>query len=414
MGTNGPFTMRGSVVTLCHQGEALIRWSYWSLRQRGATAKPAPVSVTVRAVSTADGSHVTVRENTSSDSTSADVALDDRGAISAPARTVLAAVTAVAIVAVVGIVGWLSLPPAALAATCAVGATVFLDRIERRRGSRHRHPTSGTILPPLSEELSRSIEQGQLVLHYQPKADLETGAVTGAEALVRWNHPTLGMLAPDDFIPLAEENGFIAELGAWVLAEACAQTMRWEGLLSRDFTMSVNLSPRQFQLHEVDDVVVATLRSSGLAPSRLELELTEGQALHQRNHVNRSLSRLVELGVRCSIDDFGTGYSGLSHLSDLPVTGLKIDKSFVQAIDSTTDRAPIIRAVVALAADLSLDVVAEGVETQHQLEFLRRNGCHEAQGFHLGRPVPADQFEILLLLDRSTRSAAHDRLAERA
>lgn len=303
-----------------------------------------------------------------------------------------------------------------LAAGCGIGVAIVLDGVTRRRGADHparRPDTRPTGRERLVADLHRAVERDELVLHYQPKTELCSGTITGAEALLRWNHPVLGPLQPEEFIPLAEESGTIAELGAWVLEQACRQSQEWEPLVAPDFTMAVNLSPRQFELQQVDELVHATLAATRLPASRLELELTEGHALHEREHVSRSLGRLVDHGIRCSIDDFGTGYSGLRHLGSLPVTGLKIDKSFVQEIRSATDRAPIIRAVIALAADLNLDVVAEGVETTCQLEFLRRAGCHEAQGFHLGRPVPADQFEILLLLDRSRRGRpAADGVAE--
>jgi EAL domain-containing protein (putative c-di-GMP-specific phosphodiesterase class I) len=333
-------------------------------------------------------------------------------------RALLAGTAAIAIAAIVHLAADLPAESAVVAVGCGMGAAITVDRFDRQNQRAWAVQAGGltaTAPDTLVAELRHAIARDQLVLHYQPKADLRTGAITGAEALVRWNHPTLGELPPDDFIPLAEESGLIAEIGTWVLQQACGQSKAWDDLLPADFTVAVNLSPRQFHLQRVDEVVLGALRATGLAACRLELELTEGHALHQRDDVTRSLSRLVDLGVRCSIDDFGTGYSGLSHLSQLPVTGLKIDKSFVQEIHTTTDRAPIIRAVIALAGDLRLDVVAEGVETQCQLEFLRSNGCHEAQGFYLGRPVPADEFEILLLLDRSSRHTQRgDELAEPA
>jgi diguanylate cyclase (GGDEF)-like protein len=252
----------------------------------------------------------------------------------------------------------------------------------------------------LESDLHRAIERNELVVHYQPKVDLRTGQITGAEALVRWDHPRLGVLPPDHFIPLAEESGFILPLGEWVLEEACRQAKRWQDLGFPGFSVAVNLSPRQFQMQQVSDVVASVLRRTELAPERLEVEVTEGLALHEPDEVTSTLTDLQAMGVRCSIDDFGTGYSGLSYLDRFPVSGLKIDKCFVQAIEAPGGEAPIVRAVIAMAKGLLLDVVAEGVETDAQLEFLRANGCDQIQGFLFSQPVPAHEFEVLLMLER--------------
>jgi EAL domain-containing protein (putative c-di-GMP-specific phosphodiesterase class I) len=246
------------------------------------------------------------------------------------------------------------------------------------------------------------VHHGEFTVEYQPLVDLAEGSILGAEALVRWNHPRLGLLAPEHFIPLAEESGFILELGEWVLERACEQAARWQDLAPADFAVAVNLSPRQFELQQVDDVVASVLSRTGLPSHRLELEVTERLALHEPGEVTATLSRLREMGVRCSIDDFGTGYSALSYLDRLPVSGLKIDKTFVQSITSLSTAAPVVRAVIALARDLGLDVVAEGVETEPQLAFLLSHGCDHVQGFLLGRPVPATEFEVLLMLERVT------------
>jgi EAL domain-containing protein (putative c-di-GMP-specific phosphodiesterase class I) len=315
-------------------------------------------------------------------------------------RAAMSTVLAVALLGTIHAVSPAPAGSAVLAAGCGIATAVAVEHLSRRRSD--TSPAVATLAEQtmrdrLAADLVHAVARRELVLHYQPKADLTTGAIAGAEALVRWNHPVLGQLQPEDFIPLAEETGAIAELGAWVLERACRQARAWEPLVGQDFTMAVNLSPRQFQFQPVDEIVLSTLRSTGLPASRLELELTEGHALHQRDDVSRTLQRLVGRGVRCSIDDFGTGYSGLRQLESLPVTGVKIDKSFVREIRTATDRAPIIRAVIALAADLDLDVVAEGVETSDQLEFLRAVGCHQAQGYRLGAPVPAETFEQLLL-----------------
>jgi EAL domain-containing protein (putative c-di-GMP-specific phosphodiesterase class I) len=295
---------------------------------------------------------------------------------------------------------------AAASGAASVLAADRLRRLVRRTASRGGRPTRQTPAGPstnkLERDLRRSIERDELVLHYQPQGDLRTGSITGAEALVRWNHPRLGLLAPEHFIPLAEESGFILELGEWVLERACEQAARWQDLAPADFAVAVNLSPRQFELQQVDDVVASVLSRTGLPSHRLELEVTERLALHEPGEVTATLSRLREMGVRCSIDDFGTGYSALSYLDRLPVSGLKIDKTFVQSITSLSTAAPVVRAVIALARDLGLDVVAEGVETEPQLAFLLSHGCDHVQGFLLGRPVPATEFEVLLMLERVT------------
>jgi diguanylate cyclase (GGDEF)-like protein len=259
----------------------------------------------------------------------------------------------------------------------------------------------------LESELHDAISRDELVLHYQPKVELRSGQITGAEALVRWQHPRLGLLGPDRFVPLAEDSGFILELGEWVLEQACQQALAWQQMGFPDFSVAVNLSPRQFQLQRVEDVVASVLRRTELAPGLLELEVTESLAMQDPEEVTASLADLRSLGVRCSIDDFGTGYSGLSYLDRFPVSGLKIDKSFVQAIERPSGEAPIVRAVIAMAKGLLLDVVAEGVETESQLSFLRTNGCDQIQGFLFSRPVPVEEFQVLLMLERVAPPAGY-------
>lgn len=248
----------------------------------------------------------------------------------------------------------------------------------------------------LESQLHTAIEHGELRLHYQPKIHLPTGRVMGMEALLRWEHPELGLLQPADFVPLAEESGLIVPVGEWALHEACRQNQEWVRAGFEPLVVAVNLSLRQFQHQRIEDVTARILRSTGLDPCLLELEVTESLAMHDPEAVRATLLDLRELGVTCSIDDFGTGYSGLSHLTGFAIDKLKIDKSFVATID--TDReAPIVVAVVALARGLGLEVVAEGVETTEQLERLRELGCDEMQGFLFSRPVPAEHFEQLLM-----------------
>lgn len=251
----------------------------------------------------------------------------------------------------------------------------------------------------LERDLRLAIGRGEMVVHYQPKGDLRLDRITGAEALIRWNHPRLGTLQPDSFIPMAEECGLIGELGEWVLDQACRQAVEWQDRCS-SFVMAVNLSPRQFQLQRVDEMVARVLGRTGLAPHRLELEVTETLALEPIEHVTVCLSNLRAMGVRCSLDDFGTGYCGLGYLDQYPISGIKIDRRFLDAARTPGGEAPMVRAIIAMAKDLQLDVIAEGVETASQLAFLRDNGCDQIQGFLLSEPVSTLDFEILLLLDQ--------------
>jgi diguanylate cyclase (GGDEF)-like protein len=250
----------------------------------------------------------------------------------------------------------------------------------------------------LESQLHGAIERGELRLHYQPKIHLPTGRVMGMEALLRWEHPELGLLQPSSFIALAEESGLIVPVGEWALEEACRQNQAWVVAGFEPLVVAVNLSLRQFQQQRIGDVTARILRTTGMDPALLELEVTESLAMQDPEEICATLLDLRELGVSCSIDDFGTGYSGLSHLAGFPVDKLKIDKSFVATID-THREAPIVVAVVALAHGLGLEVVAEGVETAEQLERLQELGCDEMQGFLFSRPVTADRFEQLLMLE---------------
>ena len=259
----------------------------------------------------------------------------------------------------------------------------------------------------------------ELRLLYQPKVDLKSGKVMGAEALMRWEHPEMGMISPADFIPIAEENGLIVELGEWALVTACNQLSHWERAGFSDLTISVNLSPRQFQLQCISDVVASVLRLTGVNPNRLELELTESLALQDPQVVSATLTDLRAMGVECSIDDFGTGWSGLSYLSHFPISALKIDKSFVQAIvedehgpQQTGNQASIVLAIIAMAKGLNLRVIAEGVETPAQLYFLLRNGCDQMQGNLFSPPVTAERFEQLVMLESVAGGEGRLRLAD--
>jgi diguanylate cyclase (GGDEF)-like protein len=244
----------------------------------------------------------------------------------------------------------------------------------------------------LESDLHRALELGQFELYYQPRVNTATGAVRGAEALIRWIHPDRGMIAPDEFIPVAEECGLIGPIGEWVLREACRQARAWQDGEVGRLRISVNLSPLQFRQSSIIQVVRDALSQSGLAANCLELELTESAVMSDPEESIAILEQLSATGVLVSVDDFGTGYSSMSYLSRFPIDILKIDRIFISEIASRSEDASIVRAIVSLAHSLKLKVVAEGVETQAQLEFLKSLGCDEYQGYAFSRPVPAAAF----------------------
>jgi diguanylate cyclase (GGDEF)-like protein/PAS domain S-box-containing protein len=252
----------------------------------------------------------------------------------------------------------------------------------------------------IEADLRRALERDEFVLHYQPQLSLKTGQIIGMEALVRWNHPTQGMIAPTRFIGLAEDMGLIIPIGAWVLRTACLQTMAWQRAGWPALRVAVNLSPRQFTQQTLVQSITDLLRETGMAPQLLELELTEGTVMNDVDSAIEILRGLKALGVHISIDDFGTGYSSLSYLRRFPIDVLKIDQSFVRELTIDADDAAIVRAVVTLAHSLRLQVIAEGVENDAQLDFLRAEGCDLMQGYYYSPPVDAKQFEHLLRQDR--------------
>ena len=245
-------------------------------------------------------------------------------------------------------------------------------------------------------DLHRALSGGELVLHYQPKWSVKTGEIVGVEALVRWDHPTRGLLMPAEFISIAEETGLIKQLGEWVLAEACNQTVRWRDNLGVSLTAAVNLSGIQLDSPDLPGTVSEILRSSGAHPEDLWLEVTEGSLLGEGSAPAVRLGAIRELGVRISIDDFGTGYSSLAYLRTLPIDEIKIDRSFITDIANDELAGAIVDSVVKLGHALGLVVIAEGVESAEQLEQLRRSECDLAQGFHLGKPQPADELTHLI------------------
>lgn len=243
--------------------------------------------------------------------------------------------------------------------------------------------------------LHRALENKELELYYQPQIDITTGMIFAVESLVRWEHPTLGQISPEKFVPVAEESSLIDHIGQWILEEACNSAARWGEIGLPEINVAVNLSPRQFQksVHLTDNVSRA-LRSSGLAPERLELELTESLALEKPEQVNETLVRFREMGIRTAIDDFGVGHTGLDYLDRIEVDTLKIDRSFINRIGETG--APLVTAVISLAKGLDLDVIAEGVETRAQVNFLKSHGCRYMQGFLFSKPLTGAQLEQVL------------------
>ncbi|MES2315875.1 MAG: EAL domain-containing protein [Pseudomonadota bacterium] len=244
--------------------------------------------------------------------------------------------------------------------------------------------------------LRNALERNEFVLHYQPQVNLASGQVVGMEALIRWQHPELGVVAPNRFVSVAEETGLIVPIGAWVMRTACAQNKAWQDAGLGQLRVAVNLSARQFGAANLLEDIAAVLEHTGLAPELLEIELTESLFMSDVTLAVETLHGMKALGVNLSIDDFGTGYSSLSYLSRFPIDVLKIDRSFVSDITRDASDAAIVASIIALAHNLKLDVIAEGVETAEQLDYLRRHRCDEMQGYYFSQALAADDFEQLL------------------
>lgn len=242
----------------------------------------------------------------------------------------------------------------------------------------------------LVQDMRMALERRELTLQYQPKLTAPNGPIVGVEALVRWMHPTRGLISPDQFIPLAEKTGLIVPIGDWILDEACRQMRAWRNEGRPEWTMAVNLSALQFRHASLIATVRDTLARHGLEPCCLTLEVTESTAMRDADASLQILEQLHDMGVRISIDDFGTGYSSLLYLKRLPASELKIDRGFIRDLSRDTEDAAIVSAIVALGRTLNLNIVAEGVETATQQEFLTRLGCNSLQGFLLGRPMSAE------------------------
>jgi diguanylate cyclase (GGDEF)-like protein/PAS domain S-box-containing protein len=247
----------------------------------------------------------------------------------------------------------------------------------------------------LETELRQALERNQFELVYQPKLDLHSNRISGVEALLRWNSPEMGQVSPLEFIPLLEDTGLIVPIGAWVLQTACAQAAAWRRA-GMNLTMAVNLSPRQFHDDDLTGIIQAALDHSGLPAKQLELEVTESLLMEDSTRSQTTLASIKQMGIHISVDDFGTGYSSLAYLKRFPLDTLKIDRTFVKEVGIDSDDTAIVRAVIALARSLRLTVVAEGVETQEQLAFLRETRCEQAQGYLISRPLDGASFEAWL------------------
>jgi diguanylate cyclase (GGDEF)-like protein len=245
-------------------------------------------------------------------------------------------------------------------------------------------------------DLNRAIERNEFVLHYQPKINLKTGEISGAEALIRWQHPDRGLLCPGEFISVAEECGLILPVGHWVLREACRQTHEWVRSGLRVPSIAVNVSSLEFRSESFLESIRAVLKETGLDPWYLDIELTETALMHHAKSSVAVLRELKSIGVRLSIDDFGTGYSSLGYLKWFPIDYLKVDQSFVRNINIDSDDATLVSTMIAMAKSLKKRVVAEGVETEDQMKFLQAHGCDEAQGYFFSKPVEPTLFAKLL------------------
>jgi EAL domain-containing protein (putative c-di-GMP-specific phosphodiesterase class I) len=252
----------------------------------------------------------------------------------------------------------------------------------------------------MESALRRAIDRKEFLLHYQPKVRIPTGEVCGFEALLRWQHPDHGLVPPLQFIPVLEDTGLIVPVGEWVIGEVCEQIARWRRAGFRTPPIAVNLSARQFQQKGLEETVARALHGSGIDPKLLQFELTESLLMKEPEIAARTLRALKELGVALSVDDFGTGYSSLSYLKRFPIDALKIDRTFIRDVTVDPDDAAITFAIIGLAHSLKLSVIAEGVETRDQLQFLQAHGCDEMQGYLFSRPVAAEECAEMLRENR--------------
>jgi predicted signal transduction protein with EAL and GGDEF domain len=255
----------------------------------------------------------------------------------------------------------------------------------------------------IEENLRKALERQELALHYQPKIDLKTGVTIGVEALLRWFHPSLGSVSPAQFIPVAEDSGLIVPIGAWVLREACTQAQIWSQAGLPPMTMSVNVSAIQFRHEDFSSGLATILQETGFDPKHLELEITESALVKRADRTASILKEVRAKGIQVSIDDFGTGYSSLSYLRKFPVDTLKIDQSFIRQITASDSERAMVRAIISMGRSLGLKVIAEGVETAEELDFIQHEHCDQAQGYYFSKPVPPEQLLIFLKTNDSNR-----------
>ena len=247
--------------------------------------------------------------------------------------------------------------------------------------------------------MRKAVDHGEFQLFYQPQIEIQTGRIIAAEALLRWEHPTRGIISPGDFISIAEDSGLIISITEWVMQTACEQNKAWQEAGLRQIRVSINLSGQHFSHQKIDKMADRILKTSGLNPHYLEVELTESTLMESKEYASFILRQLKDLGLSIAIDDFGTGYSSLAYLKTFPIDTLKIDRSFVRDLTSDSNDAAITKAVIAMAHSLDLKVIAEGVETNEQLAILRKLGCNEFQGFLFSEPLPPENFALLLQKD---------------
>ncbi|MCF6093969.1 EAL domain-containing protein [Microaerobacter geothermalis] len=284
-------------------------------------------------------------------------------------------------------------------------ADVALYRAKDHGGNTYQYYTDiwsddGLRQLTLQKHLRKALTNKEFIIHYQPRIDIRSGKINGMEALLRWKNPKEGLISPTEFIPLAEKTNLIIPIGEWVMRTACKQNKKWQDMGYPPIRVSVNISPRQLQRDNLMEMVHNALKESGLQPHYLEIEITESDIMKNPEKNIEMLTQLKEMGVHISVDDFGTGYSSLNYLKRLPIDTLKIDRSFIKDIDTDRDNAAIVEAIITLAHQLHLKVVAEGVETKTQEAFLQKKCCDEIQGYLFSRPVPAEEFEEMLILEK--------------
>ncbi|HSW70344.1 MAG TPA: bifunctional diguanylate cyclase/phosphodiesterase [Gammaproteobacteria bacterium] len=255
----------------------------------------------------------------------------------------------------------------------------------------------------LENELRLAIEKNELVLYYQPKLHIKKGSITGVEALLRWAHPELGILNPSQFISIAEDTGLIMKIGEWALREACKANKHWQNEGYEHFTVALNLSPKQFYHPDITKIIENVLKETGLNPKYLELEINESTVMNNTTNAKNQLDAIKSLGIQLSVDHFGVGYTSISHLKQFPVSTIKIDQNYIKGIPNNPDDSAITNAFIALAHNLGLEVVAEGVETAEQVQYLTLQNCDMVQGYFLSHPLPAEKIELQFkkLMDRA-------------